>query len=475
MADHENLMKSLLGKLYQVLTGGDDTVQKTPDNFISWCTPGIPIAAEDLQFAAKWAADSAGEDKRTLLAQASDFARLVNLVPDPSGVYDRAQQASALKTDDRLIWQVYGNVLQFSEVASGELTAEQKQKIEKFQNLLRVKKTVRDLYTDEETEEAVDGPVLKAYNTKMTEYLAAATEYNNKRIAAMNSDNPVVVQDWALNAANYRRRVKAAMDAWVSGGYKNEVDQMNAFIDQTTRRDLTLLKARLQDQFDAGKLTDLNDQEFLFTSFTPANFATREGWTSFSFREANEKSYERSETNAWGAELAGSKGLFKARFATTGEISSTEQKVDTSKFTMSFELAQVPISRPWFAPELVVNSAWRFAAGKGMSPLSDGGRPPKGQLVAYPTAAVFIRNVELEFAELHQAGSTYSQKIHVEADVSYGPFTFSGKYDRSVGERKFQSSLSEGKLKVPGLQIIAFKCRILPKAPNPSSEIKSWS
>src|SRR4029077_6422840 len=44
------ISKSIMGKLYDVLTNGDATVPKSADNFFSWCTPGIPVEASDFQF-----------------------------------------------------------------------------------------------------------------------------------------------------------------------------------------------------------------------------------------------------------------------------------------------------------------------------------------------------------------------------------------------------------------------------------------
>ncbi len=472
----EQLMKSLLGKLYQVLTGGDDTAPPDTSNFIAWCTPGIPFQPEDLTFAEKGLAGKTGDETRKLLAQAADFSRLVNLVPDPSGVYDKQQQDTTYEQQGTLLWNVYSNVLGYSEVASGELTEEQKAKIDKFQKLLRTTKEVKNIVTEEVKQVTVDGPVLEAYNQKMADYLDASTEYNNKRLSALNSDESFIVQDWALNASNYRRRVKAALDAWVSGGYKNEVEQMNAYIDQVTKRDLVLLKRQLQDSFDRAILTDLvSGADFYNTVFIPAGFATGKGWTQFSFTESNVSTYDRSETNAWQAEASFKMGLFKAGASTTGETTSTEQSIDTTGFKMSFDLVQVPISRPWFSPEFLKNSAWRFAEGRGMSDLSDGGKPPKGQLVAFPTTAVFVRNILVDFNELHNTESTYSQKITAKANVSYGPFSFSGGYNRSVGERKFDSKIGAQGLEVPGMQLIALKCSVLPKSPNPSAEITKWS
>src|SRR2546429_3617685 len=46
---HE-IANAIMGKLYDVLTNGDETVPKSADNFFSWCTPGIPVDPSDYQF-----------------------------------------------------------------------------------------------------------------------------------------------------------------------------------------------------------------------------------------------------------------------------------------------------------------------------------------------------------------------------------------------------------------------------------------
>lgn len=44
------LANTIMSKLYNVLTNGDDTVPPSADNFFSWCTPGIPIEPAELEF-----------------------------------------------------------------------------------------------------------------------------------------------------------------------------------------------------------------------------------------------------------------------------------------------------------------------------------------------------------------------------------------------------------------------------------------
>ncbi len=38
----EMMLNSDMGKIYDILTNGDDTVPKSEDHFFSWCTPGLP-------------------------------------------------------------------------------------------------------------------------------------------------------------------------------------------------------------------------------------------------------------------------------------------------------------------------------------------------------------------------------------------------------------------------------------------------
>src|SRR5215211_6715460 len=109
------LANSIMSKLYDVLTNGDDSVPASDDNFFSWCTPGIPVEPTDFEFLSqgltgtikKGAADTVREaaggtgeaaqpvtlsaaelerlraqDTARLYMQAENLARLVDFIPD---------------------------------------------------------------------------------------------------------------------------------------------------------------------------------------------------------------------------------------------------------------------------------------------------------------------------------------------------------------------------------------------------------
>jgi hypothetical protein len=471
----KDLMQALLGKIYATVTGGDQNIPVAPDKYIAWFAPGLPFDSTDLRFMRQGIAGATGAEARELLSQAYDFSKLVDFVPDPSGIYTGQQQQATWEQTGETVSCVYSDVLQFSEVASGELTDEQKAKLEKFRNLLHTTKTVKNLVTDEESEVVEDGPVLAAYYAKMSDYLDALTEYNAKRLAALNSESSLAVQEWAINASTFRQRVKVAHNAWVASGYKNEVDQMNAYIDQVTQRDMTLLKERLQQQFTLGRLTEPNTgQDFHLTTVIPGNFAEQgRGWTTISFSESNFSSYHRTETTGWGASGGLSLGVFNIGGSAGGSTTKTLDQVDASNFSLKFSLTQVPISYP-FDLAFLRRRVWRFKPGMDEI-LSDAGKPPTGRMVAYPTTAIFVKDVVLDFSELHDEQSTLTSELKAGGAVSYGPFVLGGNYSRKVGERRATSHMESDGLHVDGLQMIACKVALMPKSPDPNPNITEWA
>ncbi len=46
----EQLMNSVLGKLYDVLTNGDDVVPKSDDNYLAWLSVGSPTPKTNWNF-----------------------------------------------------------------------------------------------------------------------------------------------------------------------------------------------------------------------------------------------------------------------------------------------------------------------------------------------------------------------------------------------------------------------------------------
>lgn len=168
--DPSVLANSIMGKLYDVLTNGDDTVPKSENNFFTWETPGVPMAPEDFEFltqgftgvvkpaavqtmlnatqaaagsapaatgsapAATGSAPAAGgspppaqqglteaqlaglraQDVGGLFQQAELFARLVDFIPECAAINGRKFSQKAVQSDNGSFSDVYEMTLKMS-------------------------------------------------------------------------------------------------------------------------------------------------------------------------------------------------------------------------------------------------------------------------------------------------------------------------------------------------------------------------
>lgn len=535
------LANMIMGKLYNVLTSGDETVPKSDDNFFTWCTPGMPVDAADFDFLstgltgmpskeqieglraaqapvkppeagdkkpedgaapAPAPADSGlsaaqieqlrANDSVRRYQQAESLARFVDFVPDVSKFGNDQFAKFNIANNEGSLSRIWERLLRNSQVAQSSLTDAEKKKIEKLRGLLQVKKQKKSLIDETIVTEVTEpSPVVVAYNEKMAAYQAAALEYNNHRIDALTATNQKAVHDWSLNAKIYRRNVTAAMSDWISNGYKNDVEEIGGYIDQVMARDLTMLKAQYKDDFDKAKLTGIaSGSDFYYTALVPSSFAKAAGWTTFRFDKGDITGSQTTKTNStkWNVEA---KASFLGIGSASGSHSDSKEhqefhgKLNSDQFSLQFDIAQVQIVRPWLAEWFFNSTAWRFDENNVDSQgdmLCDGGSPPKGLLPAYPTSMVFVRNLKLRIGKSKEfsdfISDTKSKSTGGKVGASFGPFSLGGggSYSSSSGNtnKTWGSSHDDQGMDVPGLQVIGFKCHVLPKSPRPNPKIKEW-
>jgi len=101
---------------------------------------------------------------------------------------------------------------------------------------------------------------------------------------------------------------------------------------------------------------------------------------------------------------------------------------------------------------------------------------------AYPTSAIFIRDLTLNFGSESGFSDWMTQQSQSAANaggaLTLGPFFLGGSYSRSQDQGKTQGrsqyQYDENGMSVPGMQLIGFKCHINPTSPNPSPAVKEW-
>src|SRR5262249_35766677 len=154
---------------------------------------------------------------------------------------------------------------------------------------------------------------------------------------------------------------------WIGAGYKNQYEEINAFIAQVEQRDLSLLKKNYQDDLEKARLTGIaSGSDFFYTALTPAHFATSSGWSQFHFGAGDFSSYSNSTYNASGWEASASAGFFGIGASGGGGHSESKTQYNSSfnsdHTAMSFEICQVGIVRPWMKTSYLNSHTWRFDA-----------------------------------------------------------------------------------------------------------------
>jgi hypothetical protein len=423
--------------------------------------------------------------------QAENFARLVDFVPDVTRADNEQFARLNIMNNEGSLSDIYRYILRMSQVMQSELPAETKKKIEEFRHLLSVTKTKKNLIDGSETQVTEPSPLTQIYFEKMAAYESAALDYNTRRVDALTAADPRAVHYWALNANILRNKVRAAMSDWVNNGYKNDYEQISAFIDQVMLRDMTLLKQEYRDDLERARITGLaSGSDFFYSSLIPGNFARSSGWTEFEFFSHDFSSHSSSNhsTRRWQASGGASYlGIFGGRggASSSRSRSSYNSTFNSDHFHLKFQICQVPIVRPWFKQAFLLSKTWRFDQNNPEAKdevVSDGGKIPKGLMPAYPTAAIMIRNLTLTLG--HSEGFSDFMAEHTSSSASgggyvhFGPFFGGGSYSRASTsgstERSYGNTWDKQAMNVPGMQVVGFKCHINPKSPAPLPSITKW-
>lgn len=253
---------------------------------------------------------------------------------------------------------------------------------------------------------------------------------------------------------------------------------------------MSLLLAGYKDDLAKATLTGISSgSDFYYTTLTPGDFYESTGWTNFHFSAADFSSHANSSFNSSGWSVSGSAGFFGigASGGASGSASHSQYNgsFNSEHCSMSFDICQVAIVRPWFKTSFLNSKTWRFDPGNPdvkNNLLSDGGSPPKGLMPAYATSVIFIKNLMLDFGD-NKGFQSFQQQQSANsqgggANFSFGPFSIGSSASHSQVSGSSSSaggySWTDQGLSVPGMQVVGYRCHVLPMSPNPSPDIKEW-
>lgn len=507
LVEPEVLVNAVLGKITDVLINGDgDVIPKSDDHFLAFMSPGIPMANDDFNYALEGFGgvvrrnvndenlqDSLGpkepdpnaptadqlmaQDALEKYMRAESFFSIVDLVPDTSGIIDSGR-INTWNPESR-ISSVYAMALQQSQVFDNQPDEETQRKVERWRGLLKKTVKTKDLTTEEEIEEVKDSDIVEAYNQKQIEYLATAMEYNNNRISAMAGKDQEAIHRFAMNASLMQMQVKAKMNAWSGSGHKGDVEKLNAAIQSVEDRAMVLLKQRYKEDLARSILTNPSSgSNFLYTQPASATFARDDsGWSEFYFNSGSYASNHQFKSSASSAGGGFSFGSFFGAGSGKVKRENWTNKINTERFKMSFQLARLPISRPWLNLSFLISAFWRFDQSNTVvknALISDGNKPANGLMPAITTDIILIKDLTLDFGESNSEFERMTKEVSGRSGVSFGPLYLGGRHASKNDERSYNATWSEQGVKVEGMQALGFLCYMLPKCPDPHPDITAW-
>ena len=532
-ADPLVLYHTMMGMIYDRLTGGDSEILKDKGHFFTWQSVGIPVDPAEWDFMsgrltspselqlrreepepvdpeaarANGSAtadgsvaadgtdagpdatdpDSDGERMRFFLHNAEMFAANVDFVPDLSGQLDMDERQEMLHTQTlgATLTGEYERILDECMLARDVITDEAAAQIEKITSMLTVTGVVKDEagapvldpITDEPITVTQPSTIVKAYNEHMAKYHLAWTNLNNLRVEAQGSNDPVAIARASVQIPIEEQKVHVARQLWESAGFRSRVEGWRAELERLAANSMTAywseLKTKLETTERAGIWTL---GKWHWAQVTAPNILRSGGWMTFSMSDKHVEttSNSSSSTKSFGVDLP----IPKTPIALSGEhgsgSSSSGSTLDLSDFALSFELAEVPLYRPAIDMNFLLNDRWKLPTGA--EPLSDGGSPPKGSLVAVPTFIILVRNLKLRFRELGSTNSRTREHLRQKGGLKFLGLNIGASASRGTSSARSEYTFDEtkGEISVGGAQIIGYRNQVMPAAPNPDPRIKDW-
>ncbi|TCC43399.1 LysM peptidoglycan-binding domain-containing protein [Kribbella sindirgiensis] len=391
-------------------------------------------------------------------AAQAQFSLLVNEIPE----------GPLWQPDGDRLWTVYADVLG-ANVDDVPRTPAQEAAYRSASALLYV----------EDGGRLVPSPTMIAYQQYRDAFLAAGQEYNNRRGAAELSTDPAVKAKWSADEPALAAAVTDASTAWTVQGRRADVEKAQRTIADLGSSSPILMWEKYRQLYDptgAGdpSLTTPDGLTYLPTGILPSN-VTQVEWARITVTAG-----ELAQL------VAQAPADLRSRLAGGGD-SGTE--------VLTFEYSFVTVTRPWFAPEVFASHAWRFADASRI--LSDGGSPPKGQCTAYVSGLVLARNVTVQRRTVGGTPPDGSLgfvpvQTNTSAEMLTAPAALSARATgapvspmvpairRSVEVREGPPIIwKPGPQPVPNppvvtttdpgdVFVLAFQCRLLPKAPDPT-------
>lgn len=311
-------------------------------------------------------------------------------------------------------------------------------------------------------------PIALTYDQNQTAYVNAIGGYRTA-YNGYNMDNIDDQRKFQAVAPGLQNTIDQAWNKWVREGKENVERAANAMrtsINNAISGAIAQAQTSMNDQH--AMASQVMDGEKWFASYVmPTN------WCDPSCRGSKltlSSSFLATRTSDQASEYSSQhKGLFwtsSGSTRTTSTVNTTS--MESNEFELSAELITVRIRRPWLNSMLFGMTDW-WAKGIPKGGISNGQiKSNTGTLPLIPTAFVVAKDVTIKAKFTSQDTSRFTAENTSQSNWGWGwgPFSGGGTYQhgKSSGDT-FQATFSDGTLKLPGLQVIAWVSSITPASP----------
>jgi hypothetical protein len=450
------IFDNIFNSVTQAEPGGKPAMQSS-STVLSLMKPGLAINSVD--FRNPWTPGNLNGS----IDAAINTSRLV----------DAAIKMSTVYTDSgNLITQVYKQILDGVSIpAQPPNPAIEKQLADADAVLYR---TV-DI-TDPDTGDVVPTKLQSQLHRDYTDNQAA---YSNARIAYVGAyfeaqKTATGKNTWPLIASTLQLPVKAAYDKWRAAG-ADKVEQAMAIAVTSSQNALQKAWKNAKDLYE-GYGAILEDSAtglsvpIMRCSLLPSNWyssTSNSGWTTFDSASSNVSTNQKSDYTSYGGSASYSLGLFSIGGSGGHSSSSQHASAETKGLRISFKYTLVTIRRPWMTFNLLGTKGWNLGNLYSKGQLSNGSKDGQDNAVMplLPTAFVVVKDVVISATWSKSDWDFITSKTSAGAGFGIGPFSISGKYANSKSNATYTSALTDGKITVPGVQILGFISQVVPYGP----------
>jgi len=452
-----NVVQSMYDKIYDLLTyapGGKKSRFDAQTTYIQLVSPSKTLNSED------FANMVTPKNPNGTLEANNIFADLIGPVPLVSPDYE----PSGTPSDG-----TYGMVVRANAI--DEPDQKQLDLYNKAYKYLNQEVTITD-FLGNETKNIMATPIKENYDTNMVSYFTALSGYRN----AFNSYDMADTKqqrEWQANAPLLEAAVDKAWNTWRGQG-ASQVEDAMAAIDHSIN---SAVRGVLENSAKIYKDSQLAP---LITGGAPwhLSYGLPSNWNSdanlyselrIDSQNVKIDSKSKSIETGFGASYkTGMWWLKKSISVEAGYSRKDEQShTEAENISISMKLCPVQIVRPWFNALIFSMGGWFLDKGNPRGSISKGNVLDSNNTIMtlLPVGFVAARDVTLSGFAKDEFERHMEQDISGGVSVGWGPFTFGGHYHQHDTEDHFEASYENGKVKVPGLQIIAWVNQIVPLSP----------